>query len=47
MAKSINNFENRGIAGVHSSVFNDIDAKLFYAPVEKYKGRHWFDPDAT
>jgi hypothetical protein len=47
VAESIDDFENRGIAGVHGSVFDDTDAKLFYAPVEKYEGRHRFDPDAT
>jgi hypothetical protein len=47
VAESIDDFENRGIAGVHGSVFDDTEAKLFYAPVEKYEGRHRFDPDAT
>ncbi len=32
---------------IHGSVFDDSGAAQFYQPVEKYEGRHRFDPDAT
>jgi hypothetical protein len=32
---------------IHGSVFDDSRAAQFYQPVEKYEGRHRFDPSAT
>ena len=32
---------------IHGSVFDDDAAAHFYKPIEKYEGRHRFDPTAT
>lgn len=44
---SIDDFENHNQANIHGSVFDDHGAAAFYQPVEKYEGRHRFDPSAT
>ncbi len=41
------NVEASGTSNVHGSVFNDSGAAQFYQPIEKYEGRHRFDPKAT
>lgn len=39
--------EGSGENNIHRSVFDDSGAAQFYQPVEKYEGRHRFDPTAT
>ncbi|TVY42563.1 putative transporter [Lachnellula subtilissima] len=39
--------ETSGGQTVHGSVFDDSKAAELYQPVEKYEGRHRFDPSAT
>ena len=34
-------------ADIHGSVFDDVQASEFYQPIEKYEGRHRFEPNAT
>ncbi|TVY59252.1 putative transporter [Lachnellula cervina] len=39
--------ETSGEQTIHGSVFDDSKAAELYQPVEKYEGRHRFDPNAT
>lgn len=39
--------ETPGTNNIHGSVFDDSRAAEFYQPVEKYEGKHRFDPTAT
>ena len=39
--------ETNGINDIHGSVFDNSSAAQFYQPIEKYEGRHRFDPTAT
>ena len=39
--------ETSGAQNVQGSVFDDSKAAELYQPVEKYEGRHRFDPSAT
>ena len=34
-------------SSLEHSVFDDVDASEIYKPIEKYEGRHRFDPKAT
>ncbi len=45
---SVNEDTEAGAANnTHGSVFNDSRAAQFYQPIEKYEGKHRFDPNAT
>jgi hypothetical protein len=39
--------ETNGKETVLGSVFDDSGAAQFYQPIEKYEGKHRFDPNAT
>jgi hypothetical protein len=44
---STTDIETPGLDNVHGSVFDDTGAAQFYQPIDKYEGKHRFDPNAT
>jgi hypothetical protein len=45
---SVNEDTEAGAANnIHGGVFDDSRAAEFYKPIEKYEGKHRFDPHAT
>jgi hypothetical protein len=44
---SVEDIETTGLDNIHGSVFDDSGAAQFYQPIDKYEGKHRFDPNAT
>ncbi len=44
---SVEDLETTSLDNIHGSVFDDSGAAQFYEPIDKYEGKHRFEPSAT